>query len=89
MTTEYKDLYLTKSRDFELVDEIKIYLFIRNRDDYILWESETKIAEGLGTMDREVCRMKHFGEDDIFKIDTNHNMEKSYMFLDVKTKLGR
>ena len=47
LTTEYKDLYLTKStksRDFEMVDEIKIDLFIRNRDDYILWEMESRVA---------------------------------------------
>ena len=75
LTTEYKDLYLTKStksKDFEMVDEIKIDLFIRNRDDYILWETESRVAESLGTMDREVCKMKNFGNDDIIKIDPNH-----------------
>ena len=75
LTTEYKDLYLTKStksKDFEKVDEIKIDLFIRNRDNYIHWESEARVAVSLGTMDREVCKMKHFGNDDIIKLDPNH-----------------
>ena len=64
-TTEYEDIFITHDKTAfpELQDEMKLTTFIKSRDDFILYEAESRTNRLRHTISREVCPNKYGSTD--------------------------
>lgn len=94
LKTEYNDIYLTKSVNWDQqVKEVKIDLYIRNRDNYLMWEIEQSSNKILMHTTKGMCEERYHGNPaDIVKVDGNLYGKRAgdtmYVF-DCEEKLGK
>lgn len=94
LKTEYDDIYLTKSTNFnQQVKEVKIDLYIRNRDNYLMWEIEQTSNHIMKHMTKGMCEERYHGNPaDMIKVDGNLYGKRAgdtmYVF-DCEEKLGK
>ena len=94
LKTEYDDIYLTKSTNFDQqVKEVKIDLYIRNQENYLMWQIEQSSNNVLRHMTKGICEERYPGNPaDIIQVDKNLSSMRAgdtmYVF-DCKEKLGK
>ena len=72
ITTEYSNLFLTKSKEFEQgVDVLDIQNYINNRDNYITYTMEEKMVKILHKTKASICKIQ-YTTDEIMRIDEHH-----------------
>ena len=57
--TNFESLYLAKSSDFKMVDEVDLTLYTNIRDDYMMHSTEGLVSQMGSKMDRGLCRNKY------------------------------
>ena len=91
--TEYSELYLTEESEFDMVKELDMSVYIRSRDDYLMWQMEQKNSQTMKSLAQETCHGKYKDvRDEVIPVAGNHFGRRSgdiLFIFDCQKRVGK